>query len=145
MKLGKASIALAVVATAVLLAAIAVVGLNRDDDVQRAPDTAPRPGDAELVARGEYLVRAGSCYGCHTEPGGAPYAGGRAIETPFGIVNAPNLTADADRLGGVEQRRLLARPAQRPLARRAAALSRLSRTRTTRVWRAPTPTRCSRT
>ena len=32
MKLGKASIALAVVAAIVLLAAIAVVGLNRDDD-----------------------------------------------------------------------------------------------------------------
>ena len=61
------------------------------------PTPRPRPSDAELVARGEYLVRAGSCYGCHTEPGGAPYAGGRAIETPFGIVNAPNLTADAHR------------------------------------------------
>ena len=95
MKLGKTAIALTVVAALVLLAAIAVVGLNRDDDVQRAPDTAARPSDADLVARGEYLVRAGSCYGCHTEPGGAPYAGGRAIETPFGIVNAPNLTADA--------------------------------------------------
>ena len=78
-----------------LLAAIAVVWLNRDDDVPRAPDRRAPAGDAELVARGEYLVRAGSCYGCHTEPGGAPYAGGRAIETPFGIVNAPNLTPDA--------------------------------------------------
>ena len=95
MKLGKASIALTVVATLVLLAALAVVWLNRDDDLQRAVDAAARPGDAELVGRGEYLVRAGSCYGCHTEPGGAPYGGGRAIETPFGIVNAPNLTADA--------------------------------------------------
>ena len=50
--------------------------------------------EATLVARGEYLVRAGSCLGCHTEPGGEPYAGGRAIETPFGIVYGPNLTPD---------------------------------------------------
>jgi len=96
MKLAKASIAFAVVAAIVLLAAIAVVWLNRDDDAQHAADAAaPRPSDSELVARGEYLVRAGSCYGCHTVPGGAPYAGGRAIETPFGIVSAPNLTPDA--------------------------------------------------
>ena len=101
MKLGKASIALIGVGAFVLLAAIAVVALNRDDDMQRASDgVAPQASDAELVARGEYLVRAGSCYGCHTEPGGAPYAGGRAIETPFGIVNAPNLTADATGLAG---------------------------------------------
>ena len=96
MKLGKAPIALVVVAALLLLAAIAVVRLNRDDDLERALDAvAPTASNAELVARGEYLVRAGSCYGCHTEPGGAPYSGGRAIETPFGIVNAPNLTADA--------------------------------------------------
>ena len=99
MKLGKAaSIALAVVAALVVLAAIAVAWLNRDDDLQRsAADGAT--GRAELVARGEYLVRAGSCYGCHTEAGGAPYSGGRSIETPFGIVRSPNLTADATGLG----------------------------------------------
>ena len=96
MKLGKASIALAVVAAIVLLATISVAWLNRDDPLQRGVDaSAPGRGNDELVARGEYLVRAGSCYGCHTEPGGAPYSGGRAIETPFGIVHAPNLTADA--------------------------------------------------
>src|SRR5690606_29512189 len=30
--------------------------------------------------------------GCHTAPGGEPYAGGRGIDTPFGTVYAPNLT-----------------------------------------------------
>jgi mono/diheme cytochrome c family protein len=49
-----------------------------------------------LVARGEYLARAGDCMACHTAPGGAPYAGGRGIATPFGVVYAPNLTPDAD-------------------------------------------------
>jgi mono/diheme cytochrome c family protein len=77
-----------------VLAVALVVWLNRDDAIERT-EAAP-PGDASaIVARGEYLVRAGSCFGCHTEPGGAPYAGGRAIETPFGNVRAPNLTPDA--------------------------------------------------
>ena len=49
-----------------------------------------------LVARGEYLARAGNCAGCHTPQGGPAYAGGRPIETPFGRVYAPNLTPDAD-------------------------------------------------
>ena len=33
--------------------------------------------------------------GCHTARGGTPYAGGRAVPTPFGDVYAPNLTPDA--------------------------------------------------
>ena len=103
MKASKTSIALAVVAAAMLLAAALVAWLNRDDPAPPSAELPPRVGDvatagsgnADPVARGEYLVRAGSCLGCHTEPGGEPYAGGRAIETPFGIVNSPNLTADA--------------------------------------------------
>ncbi len=47
-----------------------------------------------LAARGAYLARAGNCATCHTQPGGAPYAGGRAFETPFGRVYASNLTPD---------------------------------------------------
>jgi len=34
---------------------------------------------------------------CHTqENGGAPYAGGRALKTPFGTFYGPNITPDAD-------------------------------------------------
>ncbi|RYY61938.1 MAG: c-type cytochrome, partial [Comamonadaceae bacterium] len=47
------------------------------------------------VARGAYLARAGNCMLCHTERGGAAYAGGRPMETPFGTVYASNLTPDA--------------------------------------------------
>jgi len=87
---------LAIVVVAALGVAL-VIGLNRDDDLERAA----APADAAAtIARGEYLVRAGSCFGCHTEPGGAPYAGGRAIETPFGVVHAPNLTPDVTGLSG---------------------------------------------
>ncbi|MEP7138605.1 MAG: cytochrome c [Caldimonas sp.] len=75
------------------LAAALVVWLNRDD-VETAAVPATAGDAAALVARGEYLARAGSCLGCHTAPGGEPYAGGRAIETPFGNVYGPNLTPD---------------------------------------------------
>ena len=50
--------------------------------------------DPALVERGAYLARAGNCEGCHTAQGGAPYAGGRGVPTPFGTVFAPNLTPD---------------------------------------------------
>lgn len=45
--------------------------------------------------RGRYLARIGNCAACHTTPGGGAYAGGRAIDTPFGRVYSTNLTADA--------------------------------------------------
>jgi mono/diheme cytochrome c family protein len=44
--------------------------------------------------RGEYLVKAGGCIGCHTEEkkGAALFAGGRALKTPFGTFYGPNIT-----------------------------------------------------
>jgi mono/diheme cytochrome c family protein len=38
------------------------------------------------IERGRYLVAAGDCQACHTRKDGAPFAGGRAIETPFGVI-----------------------------------------------------------
>ena len=48
-------------------------------------------GDAK---RGEYLVKAGGCLGCHTEDkkDAVPFAGGRALKTPFGTFFGPNIT-----------------------------------------------------
>ncbi|MBC7685041.1 MAG: cytochrome c, partial [Bdellovibrionales bacterium] len=37
------------------------------------------------------------CMACHTARGGAAYAGGRAIDTPFGRLLAPNITSDRAR------------------------------------------------
>lgn len=48
------------------------------------------------IARGSYLATAGDCMACHTVRGGAPYAGGRAIHTPFGRLIAPNITSDRE-------------------------------------------------
>ena len=61
------------------------------DDVQRSVPAAN--ADAQ-IALGKYLALAGNCAGCHTARGGALYAGGRAIETPFGSVYSSNLTPD---------------------------------------------------
>ncbi len=58
---------------------------------------APTAGHAPVPARaerGRYLVAAGDCIACHTKAGGAPYAGGRAIATPFGTVYSTNITPD---------------------------------------------------
>lgn len=50
--------------------------------------------DPALIARGAYLATAGDCAACHTAQGGAPYAGGRLLPTPFGNIAVPNLTPD---------------------------------------------------
>jgi mono/diheme cytochrome c family protein len=49
---------------------------------------------ADPVKRGEYLIRAADCLACHTAPGGPSFAGGLAIELPFGTLYSTNITAD---------------------------------------------------
>jgi len=52
------------------------------------------PANPQLVQRGEYLAVAGDCQYCHSIPGGAPYAGGQPVQTPFGDLFTPNITPD---------------------------------------------------
>lgn len=49
---------------------------------------------AETIERGRQLAALGNCGGCHTDDGGAPYAGGRRLDTPFGTIVSTNLTPD---------------------------------------------------
>ena len=62
--------------------------------------TVPPPqgtsSDPGAALRGEYLVNAGNCTGCHTdsENGGVALAGGKAIATPFGTYYSRNITPD---------------------------------------------------
>jgi len=51
---------------------------------------------ADLVTRGEYLIRAADCAACHTAKGGKEFAGGRAFKLPFGTIYAPNITPDTE-------------------------------------------------
>jgi len=58
------------------------------------PAVAVAADDHALVGKGEYLAQAGDCIACHTNPGGALFAGGRAMATPFGTIYSSNITPD---------------------------------------------------
>jgi cytochrome c553 len=67
----------------------------------RAPPAAAKPPPAAasgtegaVLRQGRELVTLGGCYSCHTQTGGAPFAGGRPIPTPFGTFYSPNITPD---------------------------------------------------
>ena len=77
----------------VLLTAL-VAWLNVRGEAPVEPGPANVPASASVIERGAYLARAGNCIGCHTTTGGAAFAGGRGVDTPFGVVVAPNITSD---------------------------------------------------
>lgn len=84
----------AVVGALLVLAAALIWFLNTRDEAGLEPAAATSPPDASMVQRGAYLARAGNCMTCHTAVGGARYAGGRGVDTPFGTVFTSNLTPD---------------------------------------------------
>jgi mono/diheme cytochrome c family protein len=70
------------------------LGLKPQDDEGQTP---PRVVDRQSqILYGEYLARVGNCGGCHTGRGGAAFAGGKPIQTPFGVVYSSNLTPDPE-------------------------------------------------
>lgn len=69
-----------------------VLALNRLDEAPLLGEDSSVSATPDVIARGEYLARAGNCMACHTSQGGPAYAGGRAMETPFGVLYTPNLT-----------------------------------------------------
>jgi mono/diheme cytochrome c family protein len=89
-------LAVALLAFAALaMAGVAIIiWLNVRGEAPIDDAAAVLPASPELVARGAYLALAGNCAACHTARGGLPYAGGRGIDTPFGIVYGGNLTPD---------------------------------------------------
>lgn len=55
----------------------------------------PPAVDTVLLARGEYVAQAAGCIGCHTATGGgAPFAGGLRVGSPFGTIETSNITPD---------------------------------------------------
>jgi mono/diheme cytochrome c family protein len=80
---------------AVLIVAVAWLLWPRD----RADGEAPAslgPSQSDLIAHGRELVLLADCEGCHTTRGGARFAGGRAIPTPFGTFFSANITQEAE-------------------------------------------------
>jgi mono/diheme cytochrome c family protein len=62
------------------------------------PIDPPAQGSFDLaqVARGAELAAIGNCNVCHSAPGGAPFAGGLGIPTPFGTIYSTNITPDPE-------------------------------------------------
>lgn len=83
------------IAVAAALLASAMIALNLRDEDSVDDSAMPLEGTPTQIERGRYLALAGNCAGCHTARGGAAYAGGSGIETPFGTIYASNLTPDA--------------------------------------------------
>jgi mono/diheme cytochrome c family protein len=67
-----------------LAASLFASGIARGDDLQ----------SFNAVERGRYLATAADCAACHTKPGSKPFAGGVALQTPFGTLVGPNITPD---------------------------------------------------
>jgi mono/diheme cytochrome c family protein len=50
----------------------------------------------EDIERGKALTVAGNCAGCHTADPARPFAGGKRIDSPFGVIYSANLTPDRE-------------------------------------------------
>ena len=61
-----------------------------------APIARPDPSvfSAATIARGQQLAALGDCMVCHTAVGGITNAGGRPLQTPFGVIYSTNITPD---------------------------------------------------
>ena len=68
--------------------------LNTRDEPELTLSITATATDSATTQRGAYLAKVGNCMACHTARGGASYAGGRGIVTPFGTVYTSNLTPD---------------------------------------------------
>lgn len=62
------------------------------------PDVEEARDPARDLQHGEYLLHVAGCVGCHTDTdnGGPFLAGGRRLETPFGVFHVPNITPDVE-------------------------------------------------
>nr|WP_315466528.1 cytochrome c [uncultured Undibacterium sp.] len=74
-------------------------GYQLGDAYQAAPlSSTPSlsSADAQLpvLEHGAYLVKIADCMACHTARGGAPFAGGRIMQSEFGQFVTPNITPD---------------------------------------------------
>jgi mono/diheme cytochrome c family protein len=85
---------LLIILAVIILIPVAVIGIEYLYEPGSKEASVPVANVSEQITRGNYLARAGDCMACHTARGGASYAGGRAIPTPFGSIYASNLTPD---------------------------------------------------
>jgi len=88
---------IAIGAGVVALVAAGALYVLRPGELPKSPtDALPLNPTTQLINAGEYLARASDCVACHSAPGGAEFAGGRAMATPFGNLYVPNITPDEE-------------------------------------------------
>ena len=80
--------------TALLIVSLLTIAACGRREASPAPP--PAASNADVIARGEYLARAGDCVACHTVPGGTEYVGGRAFKLKMGTIYSPNITPDRE-------------------------------------------------
>lgn len=86
-KLGAAAAGAASLAAVSLAIAPSIAPVARPD---------PSTWSAATIERGRQLAALGACATCHTGKDGLPFAGGLALETPFGTVMTTNITPDPE-------------------------------------------------
>ena len=87
---------LAVAALAALVVLAAFGWANRHPELAPVGPPSVAAFDTALLRTGEALAGLGACAVCHTSERGEPFAGGRALPTPFGIVYSTNITPDVE-------------------------------------------------
>ena len=85
--LAGASISVAGLAAAIFPWRPAIAPIERPD---------PSAYSAATIERGRQLAALGDCAVCHTSEGGRTNAGGRSLETPFGLIYTTNITPDPE-------------------------------------------------
>ena len=85
---------LSIVLGLVILAGVVIIALYWRAAI--APITPPPAASfsPQLVQQGAMLAGIGNCAACHTAKGGAAFAGGFAVDTPFGKIYSTNITPD---------------------------------------------------
>jgi mono/diheme cytochrome c family protein len=80
----------------IVLAALLVAACAARQGLAPVDPPAAAAFDPALIGKGAELSALGNCNTCHTASGGKPYAGGRALDTPFGRFYGTNITPEPD-------------------------------------------------
>ena len=89
-------VTLTAAALAALVVLAALAWANRHPELAAVEPPGVAAFETALLRKGEALAGIGACAVCHTSESGAPFAGGRALPTPFGIVYSTNITPDVE-------------------------------------------------
>ena len=70
--------------------------LTKSRKVEMPESVAKIAYDDALIERGQYVARLSDCAACHSVSGDPEYAGGLAMQTPFGAIYSTNITPDLE-------------------------------------------------